>query len=124
MKPIKILMFIILFLPSIFFFSLGIGGILPFVHLKEKNTFLIIGIFYLLFSLLFIYRNREKKEIDSYDIFFYTLFLYSIASIPKLLNLTYFAEHFVYLANSFTHLRLDILPCGYIDDPVIFNDKV
>ncbi len=130
MKRTKIILFPMLFLPTLFFLFLGleekekIKKIISFDYIKEQNTFLILGILYLLFSIIFFYRNRRKKEFDFYDVFFISLFLYSILSIPKLLNLTYFAEHFVYLANSFIHLRLDIFPTGYIDDPVIHNGKI
>ncbi len=130
MKPIKIVLFLILLTPSFFSLFLAlerkgtIERILPFAHIKEQNTFFLLGTFYLFFAFVFIYRNRKKKEIDFYDVFFIALFLYSIFSIPKLLNLTYFAEHFVYLANSLIHLKLDIFPIGYIDDPVIHNGKI
>jgi len=129
MKRIKIILLPLLSFPFIFFLFLafwkekGIKSI-NWSYIKEQNTFLILGLTYLFFWFLFIYRNRKRKELDFYDIFFLSLFFYSILSIPKLLNLTYFAEHFVYLANSICHFRLDILPLGYIDDPVIHNGKI
>lgn len=130
MKQIKILIFSILSLPSLFFLFLGLGEkevierFFPFAEIKEQNTFLILGIFYLLFTIIFIYKNLKNRGIDFYNVFFISLFFYSIASIPKLLNLSYYAEHFVYLGDSLTHFRLNILPIGYIDDPVLFKGKI
>lgn len=129
MKHIKTILFLFLSLPSIFFLFLSFGEknikkILNSWSIRETNTFLILGSAYLFFWFLFVYRNRKSKEVDLYDVFFISLFLYSILAIPKLLNLTYYAEHFVYLANSFLNLRLDIFPNGYIDDPVIHNGKI
>jgi len=129
MKRIKIILLPLLSFPSIFFLFLALGkeGSIKFInrgYIKEQNTFLILGLTYLFFWFLFVYGNRKRKELDFYDIFSLSLFFYSILSIPKLFNLTYFAEHFVYLANSLCHFRLDILPSGYIDDPVIHNGKI
>lgn len=129
MKQIKTIFFPLLSLPSIFFLFLSFGEesikkTLNSQSIKEENTFLLLGLVYLFFWFLFVYRNRKNKEADLYDIFFISLFLYSILAIPKLLNLTYYAEHFVYLANSLLNLRFDIFPDAYIDDPVIYNGKI
>ncbi len=128
MKQIKTIFSFLSFFPSIFFLFLAFGkeeSIKKFLNpgnIKEHNTFLILGLAYLFCWLFFVWRKR--KEADLYDIFFISLFLYSILSIPRLLNLTYYAEHFVYLANSLLNLRFDIFPNGYMDDPVIHNGKI
>ncbi|MGQ9617340.1 MAG: hypothetical protein ACUVUG_00050 [Candidatus Aminicenantia bacterium] len=114
----------------LFFFFLGLTEkellkkYLPFISLKEQNSFLILGSLYLLFYIFYFLRRRGRNKIDFYDILALFLLIYSTAALPRLFNLTYYAEHFVHLAHSFIHFRFDILPEGYIDDPVIFNGKI
>ncbi len=129
MNLLKFLFVIIFSLPALLFLSLGLLNVksiqilLPSLSLREQNTFILLGIFYLIFVFIFFQRRIKKKKFSSYEVFTIFLFIYSIASIPRLLNLTYFAEHYVYLSDSLKNFKLEITPSCYIDDPVIYNGK-